>query len=178
MQLVIKSKNMEVADQAEEYIRRKMAKLERHLPSMDEVTVELTEEMTKAVENRYVVQVTISSNGTLLRAEERAANVNAAVDTVVDVLKRQIERYKGKLNRKHRKGATPRKDMPMGQEGIAPRITRVKRFPVRSMLPEEAADQMELLGHNFFLFFNDSNEQLNVLYRRNDGTYGVIEPEL
>ena len=176
MEIVIKSKNMDLAEQAQQYIEKRMGKLERHLPGVEEVTVEITEEKTKAAEDRYVVQVTINSNGTLLRGEERAANINAAVDSVVDVLNRQIERFKGKLNRKHRKAGTPRKDLSV-ESAATPQIARVKRFPIESMTSEEAADQMELLGHSFYLFFNENNDQFNVLYKRDDGTYGVIEPE-
>ncbi len=176
MELVIKSKNMDLAAQAQSYVEKRLSKLERHLPVIGEVTVEITEEKTKAAENRYVVQVTVNSNGTLLRGEERASTINAAIDSVVDVLDRQIERYKGKMNRKHRKAATPRKDLPVEFEA-PPQIARIKRFPIKSMSPDEAADQMELLGHSFFLFFDENSDQFNVLYKRNDGTYGVIAPE-
>lgn len=177
MELLIKSRNLEVAQEAEAYIRRKINKLERHLPNMDEVKVELSQEMTKAAENRYVAQVTINSRGTLLRGEERAANINAAVDNVIDVLNRQIERFKGKLYRSQKKTASQRKGLDIGREETR-KIVRVKRFPVRSMSPDEAADQMELLGHDFFFFFNDQSDQFNVLYRRGNGDYGVIEPDL
>jgi putative sigma-54 modulation protein len=112
MELVIKGKNLEVEEAAQEYIRNKINKLERHLPDIGEVKVEVSQEMTKAVESRYVVQVTINSHGALLRGEERASNIPAAVDSVVDVLNRQIERFKGKLYRskrrhRHRRNSSP-----------------------------------------------------------------------
>lgn len=187
MELVIKGKNLEVEEAAQEYIRSKISKLERHLPDIGEVKVEVSQEMTKAVESRYVVQVTINSHGTLLRGEERASNITAAVDNVVDVLNRQIERFKGKLYRsKRRRTPPPQKQLaaeltePEEEEAMVEErreIVRVKRFPVKPMSPEEAVEQMELLSHNFFLFFNSENERFSLLYRRSDGNYGLIEPE-
>ncbi|MEE8470433.1 MAG: ribosome-associated translation inhibitor RaiA [Dehalococcoidia bacterium] len=180
MEVLIKSRNLELAEEARAYIRTKIDKLERYLPNMDEVKVELSHEKAKAADKRFVVQVTITSHGTLLRGEERAANVNAAIDNVIDVLSRQIERFKGKLYRSQRK-KSPSAVKGLSTEDMAQeepiRITRVKRFPIGSMSPEEAADRMEFLGHNFFLFFNEEGNEFNVLYRRNDGSYGVIEPE-
>jgi putative sigma-54 modulation protein len=187
MELVIKGKNLEVEEAAQEYIRSKINKLERHLPDIGEVKVELTQEMTKAVESRYVVQVTINSHGTLLRGEERASSIPAAVDSVVDVLNRQIERLKGKLYRsKRRRTPPPTKQLAAElteteEEAVVEwrrEIVRFKRFPVKPMSPEEAVEQMELLSHNFFIFFNSENESFSVLYRRGDGNYGLIEPEL
>ena len=187
MELVIKGKHLEVEEAAQEYIRNKINKLERHLPDIGEVKVEVSQEMTKAVESRYVVQVTLNSHGTLLRGEERASNIPAAVDSVVDVLNRRIERFKSKLYRsKRRRTPPPQKQLAAGltepEEEAAveePReIVRVKRFPVKPMSPEEAVDQMELLSHNFFIFFNSENERFSLLYRRSDGNYGLIEPEL
>ncbi len=185
MQLLIKGKNLEVEEKAEEYIRNKLTKLERHLPDLGEVKVELAQEMTKAAENRYVVQVTINSHGTLLRGEERSSNIFAAVDSVVDVLTRQIERFKGKLYRSKRR-APSKEQIAAELSGLEEEaevederaIVKVKRFPVKPMSPEEAVDQMELLSHNFFIFFNADNDHFSVLYRRGDGDYGLIEPDL
>ncbi|MDY6892709.1 MAG: ribosome-associated translation inhibitor RaiA [Chloroflexota bacterium] len=187
MELVIKGKNVEITEETEAYIRRKITKLERHLPNMDEIKVELSQEMTKAAENRYVAQVTISNHGSLLRGEERAVSTTAAIDSVTDVLNTQIERFKGKIYRSHRRSLPPEKQLAADQTGAEPelpvdeetaRIVKTKRFLVKPMSPEEAADQMELLSHNFFIFFNAENERFNVLYRRGDGNYGLIEPEL
>ena len=175
MELLIKGKGLELEEAAQDYIRDKLNKLERHLPNLDEVKVEVSQQMTKAADNRYVVQVTINSHGTLLRAEERAVSINVAVDNVVDVLNRQIERLKGKLYRSQRRTASPKKEPVAGWEETI-KIVKVKRFPVKSMDPEEAAEQMELLGHNFFIFLNNQNEHFSVIYKRSDGNYGLIEP--
>ena len=184
MELVIKSKNMEVEQAAQEYIRSKLNKLERHLPDIGEVKVELVQEMTKSAENRFVAQVTINSHGTLLRGEERAANIYAAIDVVVDVLNRQIERFKDKLYRSRRR-ITPFRREEAAQElqegkveAKESKIVKVKRFPIKPMTPEEAVDQMELLSHDFFIFFNPESDRFSELYRRGDGNYGLIEPEL
>ena len=187
MELVIKGKNLEVEEAAQEYIRSKINKLERRLPDIGEVKVEVSQEMTKAVESRYVVQVTINSHGALLRGEERASSIPAAVDSVVDVLNRQIERFKGKLYRSKRRRIPPptkqlAAELAESEEEAAVEerreIVKVKRFPVKPMSPEEAVEQMELLSHNSFIFFNSENERFSVLYRRGDGNYGLIEPEL
>lgn len=176
MELFFKGKNIDVSEETEDYIRRKINKLERHLPNMEEVHVELSQEKTKAAENRFVVQITINSHGTLLRGEERSSSIAAAADVVVDVLNRQIERFKGRLYRSQRKAESVRKGLDTKQEDATP-IVKVKHFAVRSMFPDEAAEQMELLSHNFFIFLNEENERFSVLYRREDGNYGMIIPE-
>jgi putative sigma-54 modulation protein len=141
--------------------------------------------MTKAAEKRYVAQVTINTHGALLRGEERASNITAAIDSVVDVLNRQIERFKGRLYRSKRRTPptkqlaaelTEPEEEALVVEGRG--IVKVKRFPVKPMSPEEAVEQMELLSHDFFIFFNADNDHFSVLYRRVDGDYGLIEPEL
>lgn len=177
MELLIKSRNLDLAEEAESYARSKVSKLERHLPNMEEVRVELSREKIKQADKRFVAQVTVSSHGTLLRAQEKAANINAAIDEVVDVLNTQIERFKGKLYRSHRKAPSAIKGLAE-EHDETPKISKTKRFPIMSMSPEEAADQMELLGHDFFLFLNDRSDRFGVVYRRDDGTYGVIEPEM
>ncbi|OGO01377.1 MAG: ribosomal subunit interface protein [Chloroflexi bacterium RBG_13_52_14] len=182
MELIIKGKNLEVDAAAQEYIEGKLGKLERHFPDIGEVKVELTREMTKAEDNRYIAQVTINSHGTLLRGEERASTINTSIDKVLDVLTRQVERFKDKLYRSKRRVSPLRKEManePIIEEvKEESRIVKVKRFPVKPMTPEEAIDQMELLSHDFFIFFNPESNKFSVIYKRGDGYYGLIEPEL
>jgi len=185
MELIIKGKNLEVDASAQEYIEGKLGKLERHFPDIGEVKVELTREMTKSEDNRYVAQVTINSHGTLLRVEERASTINTSIDKVLDVLTRQIERFKDKLYRSKRRISPLRKELAnepvmeeLKEEEQESRIVKVKRFPVKPMTPEEAVDQMELLSHDFFIFFNPESNKLSVIYKRGDGYYGLIEPEL
>jgi putative sigma-54 modulation protein len=178
MQLIITGKNMAVPDRLEEYVRRKIGKLERYLSDPAEAQVELSEENTKNAQQRQVVQVTIFKNGTIVRGEERAADMSTAIDAVVEKLERQIKRFKEKNVTKKRRAQsleTESETMPLPAE---PRIVRVKRFPLPPMDEEEAIDQMELLGHSFFVFLNQMNGKLNVVYRRDDGNYGLLEPDV
>lgn len=182
MEMEIVGKNLEGWESIQEYVRKKIGKLERYLPKMDETKVEIREEKTKSPKDRFTVQVTLGSNGTLLRAEERAESVAAAVDAVYEVLTRQIERYKGKLYKRARGVSLAREaaaeEEANYEEEPAPKVVRVKRFAAKVMSVAEAAEQMELLGHDFFLFVNCDNDKISLLYRRKDGDYGLIEPEL
>jgi len=183
MELIIKGKNMDLTDRLHEYVEKKIGKLDRYLPNITEVRVELSMEGTKAAQDRQVCQLTVRSNGTILRAEDRSDDVFTAIDTVLDKMYRQIARYKGKRqNRWKGAGAPMPEPLPVEWEEeieeTEPRIVRFKRFLMTPMLPEEAVEQMELLGHDFFVFFNGEEGEINVLYRRQDGTYGVIQPEL
>lgn len=185
MELQIFGKNMEITPAIENYVQKKIGKLARYLPNIAEAKVEIYEEKTKSPRHRFTVQVTLeNSRGVLLRGEERGENVNVAIDTVVEVLERQIERYKGKLHEKGRgvsltRQSSASEDVVVRKTAAAwPKVVRVKRFAVKPMSVAEAAEQMELLGHSFFLFINAENDILTLLYRRNDGNYGLIEPEL
>lgn len=176
MQLIISGKNFEVSDWLREYVEKKIGKLDRYLPTLTEARVELTLENTRNANQSQVVQVTLRTNGTILRGEERAADFTVAVDTVTDKLYKQIERYKGKRYHARTAGEkqAPPESLPTAE---TPRIVRVKRFRLTPMTEDEAIEQMELLGHNFFVFANREHGTINVLYRRNDGNYGLIEPE-
>ncbi|MDD5289557.1 MAG: HPF/RaiA family ribosome-associated protein, partial [Dehalococcoidales bacterium] len=114
-------------------------------------------------------------NGTLLRAEERAENLLVAIDKVVPVIDRQIERYKGKFNKKGKSGPSIKSSL---NDESSPGLVRTKRFMMKPMSVDDAIEQMELLGHDFFLFHNSATKEFNLLYRRKDGNYSIIEPEL
>jgi putative sigma-54 modulation protein len=182
MKLQIFSKNMEIPPDIESYVQQKIGKLTRYLPDITEAKVEIHEQNTRSPQQRYTAQVTLNSKGVILRAEERGDRVRVVVDNVSDVLERQIRRYKGKLQHKgrgtsftrQRAEITPPEEVPAD----SPKVVRVKRFAVKPMSRGEAAEQMELLGHSFFLFVDSSNDRLCLLYRREDGNYGLIEPEL
>ncbi len=177
MQLIIQGKNMEVTDRLQEYIEKKVGKLDRYLPTITEARMELSVEGAKSAKDRQVAQLTVRSKGTLLRAEERTADMFASIDAIVDKMYRQIVRYKGK---RYGRGRGPGEIPPVEEfeEEEPPRIVRIKRFQVAPMDEEEAVEQMELLGHDFFVFFNVETSEMNVIYRRKDGNYGLIEPEL
>lgn len=192
MQLTIKARNMEVTDRLRNYAEKKIGKLDRFLPDIMEVRVDLAEESTRKANERYVAQVTVRSNGTLLRAEERSNDIYAAIDLVTDKLHVQIGRYKGKRRRKMERAQAQAVEAEEYQytdlveqieaaeeEQLAEgRIVRIKRFPMTPMSEEEAIEQMELLGHDFFVFYNPADAAVNVIYRRSDGNYGLLQPEL
>lgn len=191
MQLVIKGRNVEVNDRLREYVEKKIGKMTKFLPDVQEIRVELAEEKSRKTSERQVVQVTMRSNGTLLRAEERNSDIYAAIDAEADKLNGQINRFKGKRRRKMERAqvaaveALETEYISAAMEPVADdedlfegRIVRTKRFSMLPMGEEEAIDQMELLGHDFFVFYNVNSDSINVLYRRSDGNYGLLQPEL
>lgn len=186
MELQIFNKNVALSSLVENYIRQKLQKLVRHMPTITGGKVEILEERAKSPDHRFNVQITLTSGGILLRSEEKARTIRTAVDNAVKALDRQIERYKGRLYEKGRGLSLVRN--PAAHQGVVevaadkedeelPRIVKVKRFAVKPMPVDEAVEQMELLGHSFFLFVNSDTGSINLLYRRNDGNYGLIEPE-
>ena len=180
MELQITGKNIKLTPAIRRYIERKLGKLTRHLPSIIESKVEVSEEKTKSPQQRFVVRVTADSNGISLRGEERGEDLFKAIDKVAAIMTRQLEHHKGKLYEKGRGHSLVRSEFNEQVETAEPaqKVVKVKRFAVKPMSVTEAADQMELLGHDFFLFFNAEAEEVNLLYRRRDGNYGLIEPEL
>ncbi len=181
MELQITGKNVEISPDVRQYIERKLSRLNRHLRNIMEFKVEITEEKTKSPQQHFVVQATIDSSGTLFRSQERGENLFVAIDKVAEVMDRQIERYKGKLYGKGRGSSLVRGGL--AEEGVeeedrVSKVVKIKRFEVKPMSVDEAIEQMELLGHDFFLFFDADDERLNLLYRRKDGNYGLIKPEL
>jgi putative sigma-54 modulation protein len=176
---VIAKNNVEVSEALNAYVERKVGKLGRYLPTVDEGKVEISHEGAKLPEQRFTVQVTLDSRGVLIRAQEKSKDIRTAIDRVVDVLSKRIERYKGKLYDKGRGVSFARQGARVEAEEIeAPkRVVKSKRFLVKPMPVDEAIRQMELLGHDFFLFIDADTEGINLLYRREDGNYGLIEPE-
>ncbi len=173
MELQLTGKNIELKPEIRSYVEQKLGKLNRYLSNIMRFDVEIFEEKTRSPEQHFVVQVTIDSGGTLLRGEERAEQLFAAVDKVSAVMSRQVEHYKGKMSARHR-GTVRRSELEAAETG---QVVKVKRFAMKPMSVDEAADQLELLGHDFFLFRNADTEQLNLLYKRRDGNYGLIEPD-
>jgi len=180
MKLQIIAKNdVEVSETIQGYAEKKIGKLSRYLPTIGEGRVEISQEGAKLPEQRFTVQVTLDSKGTIIRAQEKAEDVRTAIDKVVDALTSRIERHKGKLYDKGRGISLTRQEATEEMEIEAPKkVVKSKRFLVKPMLEGEAINQMELLGHDFFLFINAETEKLNLLYRRENGNYGLIEPEM
>jgi len=178
MELNIVGRNIEITDTLRNYVEKKIGKLDRYLPTLTEGQVELARQTTRSANDRYVVQVTLHSNSTILRAEERNADVFASIDAVLDKIYRQIARYKGRTY--HSQARPQGEPLPIQEpvEEVAPVIARRKRFLAQPMTEEEAIEQMELLGHDFFVFMNANSNTINVVYRRKEGNYGILEPEL
>ena len=176
---IIAKNNVEVSETIRAYVEKKVGKLGRYLPTLDEGKVEISREGAKLPEQRFTVQVTLDSRGVLIRAQEKSKDMRTAIDKIVNVLSKRIERYKGKLYDKNRGVSFARQGAAIEEEEIeAPkRVVKTKRFLVKPMSIDEAISQMELLGHDFFLFMDADTERLNLLYRRDDGNYGLIEPE-
>ena len=178
MRLIIKSKNMDVSESVREYVHKKIGALDRYVPSIDKARVELSLQQSRSNQDRLVVQVTMYGNGTILRAEEKSSDIFAAIDVVRDKLQRQIKRYKEKPRRVRERSRAALSEDSEPVEETGPRIVRTKRFAVTPMDEEEAIEQMELLGHDFFIFFDVDTGSMNVVYRRRDGDYGLLQPEL
>jgi putative sigma-54 modulation protein len=189
VELIFHARQHQIDEPFKQYAQKKLDRLARYLPTVREAVVELRREQTRSAEQRFVVQVTVNSNGTWLRAEERAAEPKAAVDLAADSLGRQIQRHKDRVYRSGH-GGSPRRatvreqqsmddvsELPDDEELVLGKLVREKRFPIQVMSVEEAAEQMELLGHSFFLFYDGDESAFALLYRRRDGDYGLIRPE-
>lgn len=179
----IQARNMRLTDNTREYVEKKAAKLERHLQEIDEIHIELSHaKSARQANDRQVAQMTVRGKGFLLRTEERADELHAAFDAALDKMQRQIDRYKGKHYRGRGDGRSAaevhEEEMPVDETGeLLPLIAKRKKFIIMPMNEDEAVEQMRLLGHdNFFIFFNAEKNSIQVLYRRRNGSYGLIEP--
>jgi putative sigma-54 modulation protein len=177
--------NMDLTPTLRNYVEKKTARLDRYMPNVTEVDVDLSAENARSANKRQVAQVTVrDARGAILRAEERSADMFTSVDAVIDKLYRQIKSYRGKQIRNRRAGAEDfvnLEQVPLEEEDEAEVeriIVRRKQFSLRPMATDEAIEQMELLGHDFYVFFNADAESINILYRRHDDNYGLLQPQL
>ena len=180
MELQIAGTNIEIAADVQRYIEKKLGKLDRHLPTVIESRVEVSEEKTKSPQERFLVRVTIDGGvgGAVFHGEERGEDLFQAVDRVAAVMTRQLDRHKGKLYHKGRGNSLARGKFNDEKPAELRKIVRTKHFVVEAMLVDEAIEQMEYLGHSFFLFLDAEAEDIRLLYRRNEGNYGLIAPEV
>ncbi len=176
MELQITGQNIEVGPKVRQHVEKRLGNLDRHLPMIKGGKVEIVAEGTKSKEQRHVVQVTLEVNGTVIRGEERGPDLFTAIDKVADVMDRRIDRFKGKLYGRKRGAESTRVPATEVAEGPTSRVVKTKRFTARRMTTEEAIESLELLGHTFFVFLNSDTGELNVLYRREDEDYGLIQP--
>lgn len=181
----INTKNLELTDHISEYVTKKVSKLDRFLTDIDDVRVDLAFSKTaRSMSDRQVSQITLRGKGFILRSEERADDLFAAIDASLEKMQRQIERLKGKRDRGRGDGKSA-SDVVVDETTVTqetydqPLIARRKEFTIVPMDEQEAIEQMKLLGHeNFFIFYNANTNAINVLYHRRDGSYGLIEPKV
>ena len=174
MKFIISGKNIEVTPGLKSTIEQKLAKLERYFTPETEIIVTLSVE-----KERQKIEVTIPVKGNIIRSEQTSNDMYVSIDLVEEVIERQLRKYKNKIVDKKQEGgnfqkAYIEKDYDEDEEV---KIIRTKRFGIKPMYPEDACVQMELLGHNFFVFHNAETEQVNVVYKRKGNTYGLIEPD-
>ena len=182
MELVLRSRNIDLPDPMREYIQKKLDRLENHLNNVSEARVEITRNETKSPHDKYVVQITLSGDNILLRAEEHEDDIRAAIDAAAHVIDRQAKRYKDKRYMKRRRlikheNGTAANLTEDEDENRPAKVVKLKRYNVQPMTVEQAAEKMELLAHDFFFFFNSDSDRFGVVYKRDDGDYGLIEPE-
>ena len=183
----VQTRNIRLTEKIEEYDNKKAGNFDHYLPTIEEARVELAHhKAARSATDRNVAQITVYGKGFTLRTEERSDEALAAFDLALDNMQRQIERYKGK--HQHGRGdgrsaaevaeaAEPIIDDETGE--LSPLVARKKKFVLYPMTEDEAVIQMRNLGHdNFFIFYNAETSKVNVLYRRRNGSYGLIEPEL
>jgi putative sigma-54 modulation protein len=180
-ELEITARNMDATDRIREYINKKVAKLDRHFDDIDEIKVDLVYiKSVRSFTDRHVAQITARGRGFMLRSEENADEIFAAFDIALEKMQRQVDRYKDKRQKGRGDGRTASELIALNEtieEDDTPVIARRKEFDLIPMSEEEALEQMKLLAHdNFFIFFNITKNAINVLYRRRDGSYGLIEP--
>lgn len=177
MRIKVSGKNINVTDALRERVEKKISKFEKYFTPITEANATLSVE-----KNRHIIEVTIPFNGVILRGEEATEDMYTSIDNVVEKLERQIRKQKTRLERRVKDGSIRFENMlPFGdnEEELEDeiRIIKKKRFAIKPMSSEEAVLQMELLGHNFFVFTNSESEEVNVVYKRKHGDYGIIEPE-
>ena len=169
MRYIISGKNIDITDGLRSAVMDKLGKLERYFTSDTEVYATLSVE-----KERQKIEVTIPVKGNIIRSEQSSTDMYVSIDLVEEVIERQLRKYKNKLIARHQGGGNFQKEfMEKDTEDQEVRIIRTKKFDIKPMYP-----QMELLGHNFFAFVNAETDDINVVYRRKGGTYGIMEPDV
>lgn len=175
----LSGRNIEITDAIRAYLERKMERLDRYFDRIVDAKVVLSLAESPHVERRARTEIQVNVPGGVIRAEESDPDLYTAIDRAVDLMERQLKRFKSRIE-EGRRLESVRLAAPVAvvEEVVAePIIERVKTFTLKPMDPEDAALQMEALGHSFFVFRNAESETVNVIYRRNNGNYGLIVPE-
>jgi len=178
MQLQMKGKNVDLTPALKAYAEKKLGRLGRHLNDSARVELELAAERNPSIGDSQIAEATVWTRGPVLRARESARDMKAAIDLLVDKLDRQAQRLHDNRRRRAARASANHAAPPPTEEEGRHVIVKTKQFTVKPMDAEEAIVQLELIGHDFFVFQNDETNAVNVLYRRRDGDYGLIEPQL
>ena len=180
MRLQVKGRNVEVSDSLKSYAQEKLGKLDKHLNAAARLELELAVEKNPSISENQIAEATIWTKGPVLRARETSADMRASIDLLVEKLERQARRYRDKRRRGPGRAASNSEPqaIPVVADEESPVIVKTKQFAVKPMSPEEAVLQLELIGHDFFVFQNGDTDDVNVVYRRRDGNYGLIEPQV
>jgi putative sigma-54 modulation protein len=174
VQLRVKGRGVEVSDAIRSYAEKRLGRLERQLPD-PEIELQLSEEQNPSIRDNHVAEATVWTKGPVLRAKESSQDMRSSIDQLVDKLERQITRYREKRGRRRRPARQALDEgIPMNEE---PQIVRSKQFAVKPMSAEEAVLQLELVGHDFFVFRHADSDEVAIVYRRREGGYGLIEPQ-
>jgi putative sigma-54 modulation protein len=180
MRLQVKGRNVEVSDSIRRYAEEKLGRLERQLADPTQVELELSVETNPSIAASHVAEATIWTKGPTLRARESSSAFEASIDQLVDKLERQVKRYREKRSRREagrRANGNVPAEPQFTAEQLEQMVVKSKQFELRPMSPDEATLQLELVGHDFFVFANENTGATNVVYRRRDGGYGHIEPQ-
>jgi putative sigma-54 modulation protein len=179
MRLQVKGRNVEVSESIRTYAETKLRKLDRLVNDPTRVELELAVEKNPSIAANHVAEATVWTKGPVLRARESSADMKASIDQLVDKLERQVKRYREKRRspRRHARADGGVEAPPVTTSQGEPMIVKTKQFAVKPMSAEEAVLQLELVGHDFFVFRNSESDEVNVVYRRRDGGYGLIEPQ-
>lgn len=194
MHVVVTGRNIDLTPALKDYLLEKLQRAQKHFDHPLEIQALLSVAKNPSIAESQTAEVTVKVNGSIIRGEESTENMYASIDLVADKIERQLRKFKTRYYHKGNKGnhrelhempidVSPEPDndevvrRELTLDEIRPKIVRSKRFPLKPMLPEEACSHMDLLGHDFFMFVNSESGQVNTVYHRRDGNYGLIEPE-
>ena len=174
MAITVRGKNIEITPALKEYVVKRSNKITKYFDTLGEITAILAVE-----KGRHIIELTVPVNGMILRGEEATTDMYTSIDLVVDKIEKQIEKYRTKISRRMKAGTfkgelVATTAVPEVEEL---QVVKTKRFAVKPMDIEEAILQMNLVNHDFYVFSNSETEEVNVVYRRKDGRYGLIEPD-
>jgi putative sigma-54 modulation protein len=195
MHVTVTGRNIDLTPALKDYLIEKLKRAQKHFDQPLDATALLSVAKNPSIANNQTAEVTLKVNGTVIRGEESTENMYASIDLVADKIERQLRKYKTRYWQKAAKGGRADSPVPFDAGGdeeedydytveravnfepVRPKIVRSKKFPLKPMRPEEAASHMDLLGHDFFMFINSETNQVNTVYHRRDGNYGLIEPD-